>query len=70
MAKAEPGISLREVPWALRMWALGSILDRTSEALRDVLLLEVEDGFVVQGFRRLGAEAEDGWAPTTTSALC
>lgn len=40
---------VRPDPWAERLRAVGALLDRSATPPRDVVVLEIEDGFVVQG---------------------
>ena len=43
------GTSKRVVPWIQRLRALGHILEESRPVPKDVVILEVDDGFVVQG---------------------
>jgi hypothetical protein len=52
-------------PWAQRLRALGVLLDRSPSPLRDVVLLDIDGGFVAQGL--ILAQSADGevWVSTT-----
>jgi hypothetical protein len=52
-------------PWVTRLRALGVLLDRSPSPLRDVVLLGVDGGFVVQGLTPSTSADGESWVSTT-----
>jgi hypothetical protein len=53
------------VPWTTRLRALGVLLDRLPSPLRDVVVLDVDGGFVVQGRTRSASAEGETWVGAT-----
>jgi hypothetical protein len=49
--------------WAAKLSAIGSVLDGQNATFRELCIIEVDDGFVVQALERSGASSE--WAPAS-----
>jgi hypothetical protein len=57
--------TVRPVTWAPRLRAVGALLDRSELPLRDVCLLEVEGGFVVQALAPSFVDGNAVWTLTS-----
>jgi len=49
--------------WAAKLRAVGTVLDKHDSAFREVCILEVDHGFVVQAFEQ--AKHSDAWKPAS-----
>jgi hypothetical protein len=49
--------------WAAKLRAVGSVLDGHNATFRELCVIEVDDGFVVQAFERRGTSSE--WVPAS-----
>ncbi|MEA2510779.1 MAG: hypothetical protein QOF01_2740 [Thermomicrobiales bacterium] len=53
------------MPWSRRLRALGLLLDRSPSQLRDLLILDLDGGFVVQGLIQSQSNGHESWVGTT-----